>query len=290
MLRNDSVRILLSIHIVESKYYFGGISLKKELAIEKLTKQASLIDILKEKERFSPEFKKWHRDTQVVIEKIFGGDTRHIKDFNAIHYTFVRYSTRTPEYKFQEMFIKGLEAARSIINSLIQEIDEYWDDNETQKQSDLSELEKIRMICERFHLVARQLRSRHADRDTLDISDEYDVQDLFHALLTIYFDDIRDEEWTPSYAGSNSRVDFLLKQEEVVVEIKKTRKGLGSKELGEQLIIDIQRYQVHPSCKALVCFVYDPEGRIVNPRGIENDLNKEIDDFVVYVIITPKGI
>jgi hypothetical protein len=47
------------------------------------------------------------------------------------------------------------------------------------KPNPLTEVEKI---CERFHIVARQLRSRHEGRPTLSISDEYDVQDLAHAL------------------------------------------------------------------------------------------------------------
>jgi hypothetical protein len=115
------------------------------------------------------------------------------------------------------------------------------------------------------------------------------VQDLLHALLLIDFDDIRPEEWTPSYAGSSSRMDFLLKNEQIVIEAKKTRKGLGAKEVGEQLIVDIQKYQAHPDCKTLICFVYDPEGRIPNPKGIENDLNCTEDDLTVKVIITPTG-
>ncbi len=82
-------------------------------------------------------------------------------------------------------------------------------------------------------------------------------------------------------------MDFLLKQEQIVIELKKTRKGLAAKELGSQLVEDIERYQVHPDCDVLVCFVYDPDGRIANPRGIENDLNRSLDDFVVEVIIRP---
>jgi hypothetical protein len=112
---------------------------------------------------------------------------------------------------------------------------------------------------------------------------------LLHALLFIDFEDIRTEEWTPSYAGSSSRMDFLLKNEKIVIETKKTRKGLGSKEVGEELIIDIEKYQNHPDCKTLVCFVYDPEGRIPNPKGIENDLNRTEDDLTVKVIIAPSG-
>jgi hypothetical protein len=139
-------------------------------------------------------------------------------------------------------------------------------------------------------LVARQLRSRHDNRTTLDVEDEYDTQDLLHALLQLGFDDIRPEEWTPSYAGGSSRMDFLLKQEKIVIEVKKTRKGLAAKEVGEQLIIDIQKYQTHPDCKSLLCFVYDPEGRISNPRGLENDLSKETNGFKVRVVIAPKGV
>ena len=148
-------------------------------------------------------------------------------------------------------------------------------------------LEYIKIICDRFHLIVRQLRARHDDRETLNVQDEYDVQDLFHALLHLFFDDIRAEEWTPSYAGKSSRMDFLLKQEQIVIEIKKTRRGLGAKELGSQLIEDIERYQAHPDCDVLICFVYDPDGWIANPRGIENDLNRSLNDFVVEVIIRP---
>ena len=148
----------------------------------------------------------------------------------------------------------------------------------------------LERLCSRFHLVARQLRQRHGNRETLQVQDEYDVRDLLHALLTVEFDDIRPEEWTPSYAGGSSRTDFLLKLEQIVVEAKKTRSGLGARELGEQLMVDIQKYRQHPDCRTLVCFVYDPEGRIANPRGIENDLSGDRDGLAVRLIIAPKGL
>ena len=79
-------------------------------------------------------------------------------------------------------------------------------------------------LLNRFHLVSMQLRDRYSRRETLDVSDEYDVQDLLHSLLHIYYDDIRPEEWTPSYAGTSSRQDFLLKNEKIVIETKKQEK------------------------------------------------------------------
>jgi hypothetical protein len=110
---------------------------------------------------------------------------------------------------------------------------------------------------------------------------------LLHALLRLHFEDIRDEEWSPSYAGGGSRMDFLLKREKIVVEVKHTRAGLTEKQIGEQLVIDIARYQAHPSCQRLVCLVYDPEQRVGNPRGLESDLSKEHNKLPVIVIVSP---
>jgi hypothetical protein len=147
--------------------------------------------------------------------------------------------------------------------------------------------EQVVEICNNFHKVVKQLRARHDHRHTLDVNDEYDVQDLLHSLLHLHFADIRSEEWTPSNAAQCTRMDFLLKNESIIIEVKKTRKGLTAKEVSSELIEDIHRYQSHPDCKTLICFVYDPEERVVNPRGIEKDLGVNTEDFNVYVLIRP---
>jgi len=96
-------------------------------------------------------------------------------------------------------------------------------------------------LVSKFHTVATQLRNRYSNRDTIVINDEYDVQDLFHGLLKIHFDDIRPEEYSPSYAGKNTRIDFLLKDERIMVEVKKTRSDLKDAKIGSELILDIVR-------------------------------------------------
>ncbi|QDH81616.1 hypothetical protein FKX85_17200 [Echinicola soli] len=143
-------------------------------------------------------------------------------------------------------------------------------------------------LFDKFHQIVRQLRYRYDSRETLNVHDEYDMQNLLHSLLHLYFDDIRPEEWTPSYAGKSSRMDFLLKDYKIIIEVKKTRKGLTERELGTQLIDDIARYKSHPDCETLLCFTYDPEGLIGNPRGLENDLNRQEENGLnVKVIIRP---
>ena len=145
----------------------------------------------------------------------------------------------------------------------------------------------IELLCHRFHTVVRQLRHRRAGRPALVIADEYDAQYLFHMLLRVFFDDIRPEEWTPTYAGKSARMDFLIPTAETVLELKMARNGLGEKQLGSELIEDIARYRKHQSCKKLVCFVYDPGNHISNPRGIERDLSRVEEGFAVTVIIKP---
>lgn len=259
-------------------------------AIRRLKGQLDQVESLKAGPRFSSDFKKWYRDTEIIIERVFGQGTRHGKDFTSIHYNLRAYSSGTHDSAFDGAFIKGLNNAASVLESFIREVEDYWENNSASPNPDRpTVLGKLSLLCSRFHLVAKQLRARHDNRETLRVEDEYDVQDLFHGLLVVFFNDIRPEEWTPSYAGGSSRMDFLLKQDEAVIEIKKTRKGLGAKEVGDQLLIDIQRYQAHPSCKMLICFVYDPECRISNPAGIENDLSKNHVDLRVRVVIAPKG-
>lgn len=165
----------------------------------------------------------------------------------------------------------------------------WLESKEKKKDNSPSErLSRIEELLKRFHIVARQLKRRYNGRETLCISDEYDVQDLLHALLKTKFDDVRPEEYSPSYAGSSSRIDFLIKKERIIIEAKMANAKLTDKLIGEQLIIDIKRYQVHPDCNTLICFVYDPDGFIRNPVALENDLSGKHDNISVYVLVNPK--
>eukprot|EP01012_Entosiphon_sulcatum_P041140 TRINITY_DN54943_c0_g1_i1.p1 TRINITY_DN54943_c0_g1~~TRINITY_DN54943_c0_g1_i1.p1 ORF type:complete len:357 (+),score=9.72 TRINITY_DN54943_c0_g1_i1:46-1116(+) len=155
------------------------------------------------------------------------------------------------------------------------------------KASNTSE-EILSSLFNNFHQFASQLKNRHDSRPTITINDEYDVQDLMHSILRLHFVDVRAEEYTPSYAGSSTRMDFLLKNEQIVIEVKKTRNNLKDKQIGDQLILDVAHYKNHPDCSILYCFVYDPENKVQNSRGLENDLSKQSNENLqVKVFIRP---
>lgn len=119
------------------------------------------------------------------------------------------------------------------------------------------------------------------------MNDEYDVQYLFGALLKGVFDDVRAEEPTPSRGGGAARMDFLVKSERLVVELKMTRDGLNDRDVTDQLLVDIGRYESHPDCATLVCFVYDPGFKLKNPRAIETDLSRPRSALDVRVLVRP---
>ena len=109
----------------------------------------------------------------------------------------------------------------------------------------------------------------------LSFRSEYDLQDLLHAQLRPWVADIRPEEFTPSYAGSSTRMDFLLPAHELVIELKLVRDHAHARQIGKELIVDIEHYKAHPGCRHLWCVIYDPDRLILNVAGLVSDLEGE---------------
>jgi hypothetical protein len=60
---------------------------------------------------------------------------------------------------------------------------------------------------------------------------------------------------------------------------------LKSRQLGEELIIDMKRYRSHADFKTFIAFVYDPDRFINNPKEIEDDLSGVTEGVFVKVIV-----
>ena len=102
----------------------------KSKAIERLQKVLDVIPKLKQMERNSPEFKKWQRNTKVAITKTFGNDSQHTTDFDDISFHPGVYSFYNPGPAFQRAYMDGLESAESVLKSMIEEINDYWEDED----------------------------------------------------------------------------------------------------------------------------------------------------------------
>ncbi len=247
---------------------------------------------------------KAHNDLLMIVERRFGKERNYTKRLEELKNMgigpFVVTTTMPTSYidnKVREDLFKKRDRYLNLIETIlaelgierVEELKEEVERIEREIQEEKVE-ERLIRILSRFHRFTKQLKRRQG-RSTIpiiEVQNEYDVQDLLHALLKLEFDDVRAEEYTPSYAGSNSRIDFLLKKEEIVVEVKKSSEKLKDKEIGVQLNDDIAKYKTHPNCKVLYCFIYDPQELLSNPDGLENDLSKDTEEFKVKVIIIPK--
>lgn len=147
------------------------------------------------------------------------------------------------------------------------------------------DIELVERICRGFGEFLLPLSRRQRNRPPIVMEDEYDVQDFLHGLLRIFFEDVRAEDFSPERAGARSRIDFVLKQERIVVEGKMTRASHGAPQIGAELILDIERYRSHPDCDALVALVHDPARRITNRRTLEADLSGERDGLTIRVVV-----
>lgn len=139
----------------------------------------------------------------------------------------------------------------------------------------MSLLEDIFMNFIKFDI---NIKRRYGNRETIKINDEHDLQNALHSILKLFINDIRAEDYVPSYAGGNSRVDFLIPEHGLIIETKMTNSSLHDKQVGEQLIIDFERYKSTKGYNHLICFVYDKEANIVNPSGLSKDLEGLSDD------------
>ena len=103
----------------------------KVKALERLQAARDEIPDLKALDAESSRFKKWERNTEIAITNTFGDETRHIQDFTSIHY-YVMYAPASL-HETHAAYVKGLDSVASVLESMIDEIKEYWpiDDQST---------------------------------------------------------------------------------------------------------------------------------------------------------------
>jgi hypothetical protein len=151
--------------------------------------------------------------------------------------------------------------------------------------------EVVLVIIQGLRRAMHPLTYRRKGAEQLRFANEYDVQDLLHSLLRPWVQDVRPEEYTPSYAGKSTRMDFLLPAHELVIETKCVRDRQHAKNVGDELLLDIGHYAAHPSCKKLWCVIYDPEHLLTNPEGLrdlEGEHKKDSRSLSVRVFVVHK--
>jgi hypothetical protein len=141
------------------------------------------------------------------------------------------------------------------------------------------------LILRRMGQICKPLVARRRGRAGIDVTDEYDLQDLVETVLRTLYDDVRPEERTPSSAGSSSTIDFYVRESALAVEVKVATATHREKQIKEELLVDRNDYRTHASVRAVVAVVFDIASVYRNPRGFEVDLSEHSEQFRFEVIV-----
>ena len=119
----------------------------KAKAKERLQGALDEIPALKQGWHDSQDFTKWHRDTEIAIANTFGGTTLHSEDFKRIRYFRSSFPTIgladfEIQRSLQRAYVRGLDNAASILESMLDEIEDYWEDEEQEAASEIPQVDK----------------------------------------------------------------------------------------------------------------------------------------------------
>jgi REase_DpnII-MboI len=126
-----------------------------------------------------PILRQYVREIIDVFNEVFGKNNYSIQ-ISAEFDNGIRNLSGSPSYKSVENI---LSVIRAVLTRLIRNPELLVSKEPTQIGPDQAPVNAVLNICHRFHEVAHQLIQRRESRPTLEIKDEYDVQDLLHALF-----------------------------------------------------------------------------------------------------------
>jgi hypothetical protein len=148
----------------------------------------------------------------------------------------------------------------------------------------------IRDILNNFpNAIQKIIANRRSGHPVFKIEDEYDVQDILYVVLKSIFPNLRDEDPIPKVGGKSTKIDLILRGEEILIEVKMIKKT-DSNEVHfiEQLKVDFESYHECKWLKKLFCFVYDPYRKtrdISNFGDLNGDRTKNNHSFNVELIL-----
>jgi hypothetical protein len=145
-------------------------------------------------------------------------------------------------------------------------------------------------VLNNFDNAVRKITgARRKDHPSFAINDEYDVQDVLYVILKSIFPKLKDEDPTPRVGAKYNKIDLILRDQGILVEVKMIKKGdSNEKKFVEELKNDIQSYNKSQWLEHLICFVYDPFNKTKDKQNFYDlDGTQTIDEntFSVKVIV-----
>lgn len=124
-------------------------------------------------------------------------------------------------------------------------------------------------LCERLQLATRILLNRTRNKPPYRVEDEYDVQDLLHALIRGYLPYSIQEDPLGKVAGVRAgRADISIEDLRVLIEVKYAREPDDQKKIVQEFSQDLVLYAKWQPLQTLIFLVYN-SSRLRDPEMLQ---------------------
>ncbi len=150
----------------------------------------------------------------------------------------------------------------------------------------LSDIERKVISSNVFDLLFNYMRESVVEfqkQTGTTFSDEPELQKFIYSMLRTLFVSVEYEDPTEKLCGKFNRLDFVLKDHKIIIEVKYIRDKKHGKSFSEELSVDYLRYQQSPYGKTIINYIYDPNKHIVNHALSLRQLNRILVDAHNYI-------
>ena len=147
------------------------VQLSKSEALRRIRGALDEIPTLKEMKSGSQEFAIWQRNTRIALQYAFGIDASHVQEFRILQFTpvFIASDSYDPTHHAEPAYQSGLDEATALLESMLEEIQEYWPDDEHDSSSIGRESTSVQEASTRIFVVhGRDEGTRHTVVRTLE--------------------------------------------------------------------------------------------------------------------------
>lgn len=153
----------------------------------------------------------------------------------------------------------------------------------------LSSYDVVKMVLENFsNSIKKVIQPRREGHASFTVKDEYDIQDLLYIILKSIFPNLIYEEQIPKIAGKGTKVEFVIKDEGIMIEAKMIKENDSNEtKFIKELKEDLESYHTYPYLRELIFYVYDPFNKTKdknNFSSLEGNREKKGQTFNVTVV------
>lgn len=132
-----------------------------------------------------------------------------------------------------------------------------------------------------FDLVFNYLRGSIIEfekRAKIKFENEPELQNFIYSVFRALFSSVEFEDPTEKMCEKSNRLDFVLKDHKIIIEVKYVRDKTHAKKISEELSADYLRYKQSPYGQTIINYIYDPNNHITNHDLYKKQLNKILCD------------